>query len=113
MTDTIKLVLVAAAIALAVAYATTFRQDAPTATAIVEDTMADEWGRSVRVYLDMPSVAFFSQMPDSVSAGFMDRRGDLSQHVITWSDGSRVVTYWRSGPQGQGIVLDHIAHVGR
>ncbi len=61
-----------------------------------------------RVSLDMHGEAFFTQVPDDVSAGWTDTNGGLREHTITWADGSEVVTWWR-----QRSYLKYIEKVGR
>ena len=74
--------------------------------------MAERWGKTIRIYLDMPATLYFEQMPDNASANWTGRRGDSREHTIRWPDGSRVITVWRPGPE-VGLVLDYIGRIGR
>ena len=73
--------------------------------------MAERWGKTIRIYLDMPATLYFEQMPDNASVSWTGRRGDSREHTIRWPDGSRVITVWRPDPE-VGLVLDYIAESG-
>ena len=77
-------------------------------------TMAERWGKTIRIHLDMPAALYSEQLPDDASAGWTGRRRDLREHTITWGDGSQVVTHWRPADiPGTGLVLDYIEMGGR
>ena len=82
----------------------------------LQKTLAEIWAESgIRGTLGISASTFFPQMPggDEITAAW-SRSGVDRIHTMTWSDGSKVVTYWRpSEIPGDGLRLYMIGQIGR